>query len=321
MDAPRSTRGAPPDQLLELVQLVRRELVQRDEAPSGAWVEATANDLSRGDRWGAYYPAAEGGGLAFRSDRGNDSFGHVHVGRSDSAAERAQLLAEALLDSIPPAVTTVSVGFTGLTVDEEARALGALARRPGSTVIRRFAMDRALGPEDGTAIDAPPTGVRTVPIRDITLDALADLDWRAFEGSVDALLIGRDVREYRRVLQSILDGESGRFLDEASTALYRADPPALLSALLTCEKSARRASFLDFMVDPATRRSGYGRYLLRWGFRALRALGYEQVRLWVSESNVAARRLYDSAGFSVTLAAAIYRWDRPGSVAHPQTAA
>jgi ribosomal protein S18 acetylase RimI-like enzyme len=123
------------------------------------------------------------------------------------------------------------------------------------------------------------------------------------------------------VLRSLLDGEAGRFLDEASTALYRAEPPALLAALLTCEKTARRASFLDFMVDPSVRRSGLGRYLLRWGFRALRALGYEQVRLWVSESNVAARRLYDSVGFSVTHAATIYRWDRPGSDPHPQTAA
>lgn len=321
METPRPTRGAPLDELLELVQLVRRELVQRDEAPSGAWVEATATDLARGDRWGAYYRASDGGGLAFRSDRGVDSFGHVHVGRSDFAPERAERLAEALLASLPPSVTTASIGFTGLTVDEENRALGDLSRRPGSTVIRRFAMDRLLGPEDGTAVAALPKGIQQVGIREVTLEALADLDWRAFEGTTDALLIGRDVREYRRVLEALLAGEAGRFLDEASTALYRPDPPALVGALLTCEKTPRRASFLDFMVDPSSRRSGLGRYLLRWGFRALRALGYEQVRLWVSESNVGARRLYDSLGFSVTHTTTIYRWDRPDSGAHPQTAA
>jgi ribosomal protein S18 acetylase RimI-like enzyme len=321
METPRPTRGAPPEELLDLVQQVRRELVQRDESPTSAWVESTATELSRGGRWGAYYPAADGGGLAFRSDRGADSFGHVHVGRSDDAAERAQLLAEALLASLPSSVGTASIGFTGLTVDEENLALGALSRRAGSTVIRRFAMDRALGPADGAAPTGLPAGVRPVPVRDVTLDALADLDWRAFEGSVDALLIGRDLREYRRVLEALLAGEAGRFLDEASTALYRAEPPALLGALLTCEKTPRRASFLDFMIDPSARRSGLGRYLLRWGFRALRALGYEQVRLWVSDDNVAARRLYDSVGFSVTRTTTIYRWDRPASEPHPQTAA
>lgn len=321
MDAPRSARGAPSDELLELVQLVRRELIQRDEAPSGAWVEATAEDLRRGEQWGLYYPMSEGGGLAFRSDRGPDSFGHVHVGPGDAAAQRAERLAEGLLDGLPAPIETVSIGFSGLTVEDETRTLGVLARRPGSTVIRRFALDRPLRREDEVAPGPPPMGAVTVGVRQVTLDALADLDWRAFEGSVDALLIGRDLREYRRVLQALLNGEAGRFLDEASVALYRADPPALLGALLTCEKSARRASFLDFMVDPAARRAGLGRYLLRWGFRALRALGYEQVRLWVSESNVAARHLYDAEGFSVTLAATIYRWDRRASDAHPQTAA
>jgi ribosomal protein S18 acetylase RimI-like enzyme len=320
MEAPRPTRGAPPDDLLELVQMVRRELVQRDEAPSGAWVEATASELARGDRWGVYYPTSGGGGLAFRTDRGPDSYGHVHVDRSDFSGARAQRLADAMVESLPSSVRTVSVGFTGLTTEEEARALAALADRPGSTVIRRFAMDRSLVPEDGAPLGPPPKDSRAVAVRDATLDALADLDRRAFEGSVDALLIGPTAEDYRRALRSILDGQSGRFLDEASTVLYRADPPMLLGALLTCEKSPRRASFLDFMVDPSSRRSGLGRYLLRWGFRALRALGYEQVRLWVSESNVGARRLYDSVGFSVTHTAVIYRWDRPGSGAHPQTA-
>ncbi len=321
MEAPRTARGAPSDELLELVQMVRRELIERDEAPTGAWVEATARELAGGDRWGAYYPTAEGGGLAFRSDRGPDSFGHVHVSGGDRCGERAQRLTEALLESLPTTADSASVGFTGLTVEEEAGMLATLARRPGSTVIRRFALERPLGPEDGAPIGGPPDGVRLVGVRDVTLDALAELDRRAFAGTVDAALIGRDPREYGRLLRALLDGDAGRFLDEASTALYRADPPALLGALLSCEKSARRATFLDFMVDPSARRTGLGRYLLRWGFRALRALGYERVRLWVSESNVPARRLYESVGFARTHATTIYRWDRPGSDAHPQTAA
>ncbi|HXW66349.1 MAG TPA: GNAT family N-acetyltransferase [Thermoplasmata archaeon] len=321
MDAPRATRGAPAEELLELVQLVRRELIVLEEGPTGAWVEETARDLRSGAKTGLYVPIAAGGGLAFRSDRGGASFAHVHVGPGAGAPERAEALARALIEGLPAEIRSVSLGFTGLTTDDEAPMLVRLAGRPGSTVIRRFAMERSLGPTDATPLPPVPDALRMLPARDVTVDALADLDRRAFEGTTDELLIGSEPLSYRRVIEAILAGEVGRFLDEASTALYRSDPPRLLGALLTCEKSPRHASFLDFMVEPHARRRGYGRYLLHWGFRALWALGYERVRLWVSESNVAARGLYDAEGFRVTHETTIYRWDRPSGAAQAQPGA
>ncbi|MGA8543058.1 MAG: GNAT family N-acetyltransferase [Thermoplasmata archaeon] len=310
MEPPRSTRGAPPDELLELVQLVQRELLLREEAPSGNWVEGSATDLRSGEKVGWYYPTSSGGGLAFRSDRGAASFAHVHVGPGPDGYARALALSEKLLDSLPASAESVSVGFTGLPTDEEEALLGYLGKRPGSTVIQRFAMERPLSSRDGEALPSLPEGLALVPIRDVTLDALAELDQRAFLGTTDELLIGSELSEYRRVMTALLAGEVGAFLDSASTVLYRREPPALVGAILTCEKSARHAVFLDFMVDPAYRRRGHARYLLRWGLRALWALGYERVRLWVTASNVSARRLYDSVGFLVTHRAVIYRWDR-----------
>jgi ribosomal protein S18 acetylase RimI-like enzyme len=311
MEPPRSAAGAPSDELLELAQLLRRELLVREEGPTGDWVEATADDLRTGRKVGWFYPTRSGGGLAFRTDRPPASFAHVHVGPGPDAGARALALSEVLLDSIRPEVASVSVGFTGLTTDDEGTLLATLAGRPGSTVIRRFAMERPLGPGDA---DPPPpvaAGCSLVPIRDVTLDALAELDQRAFAGTTDELLIGSGVDDYRRALAALLGGEVGPFLDGASTALYRSEPPALVGAILSCERSARHAVFLDFMVDPRERRHGHGTYLLRWGLRALWALGYERVRLWVSESNSGARRLYDGLGFAVTNTAVIYRWDRP----------
>lgn len=310
MEAPRPAREAPAEQLLELVHLVQRELLLREEAPAGSWVEATAIDLRRGEKVGWYYPTDSGGGLAFRSDRGSTSYAHVHVESSPDALARAVALSETLLDALPPSVMSVSVGFTGLLADQEDALLTRLASRTGSTVIRRFAMERALTSRDGEGLVPAPDALALVPIRDITLDALAELDRRAFQGTMDELLIGPDISEYRRMLSALISGELGRFLDEASTALYRPEPPTLVGAILTCEKSARRAVFLDFMVDPTLRGRGYGAYLLRWGLRALWALGYERARLWVSATNHTARRLYDSVGFAVTHTAAIYRWDR-----------
>jgi ribosomal protein S18 acetylase RimI-like enzyme len=320
VEPPRPAAGAPEDELLELAQLLRRELIVREEGPSGDFVESLADGLRRGEKVGWYYPVATGGGLATRSDRGTTSFAHVHVGPGPDAIDRAEALSAAILDSLPPAISAACVGFTGLTSELENSLLERLDRRPGSTVIRRFAMERALERGDGEGSRAPPAGMTLVPVRDITLDALADLDRRAFRGSADELLLGPDVAEYRRALSSMLDGELGPFLDHASAALYRPEGPQLVAAILTGERSARHAVFLDFMVDPAHRGRGYGRYLLRWGFRALWALGYERVRLWVSESNTVARRLYDSTGFAVTHRAVIYRWDRPSGTEQAHSA-
>ena len=310
MDAPRPTTGAPIEELLELVQWVQRELTLRDEAPTGNWVEQMAIELRAGSKSGWYYPIADAGGVAFRSERGSASYGHVHVNSGPDTVARATALTEHLLDTLPESVGSISVGFTGLAIDQEDALTGHLSERAGSTVIRRYAMERALRSRDGEGLTPVPDALHLVPLRDITLDALTLLDQRAFRGTLDELLIGAELDDYRRNLAALLGGALGRFLDEASTALYRPDPPMLVGAILSCEKSARRAVFQDFMIDPELRGRGYGVYLLRWAMRALWALGYERVRLWVSAANESARRLYDSVGFAITQTAVIYRWDR-----------
>jgi ribosomal protein S18 acetylase RimI-like enzyme len=319
VDDPRPATGASLDELLELVHGVRQELLLREEAPTGDWVERSAIALRSGEQLGWFYPLASGGGLAFFSTREAEAFGHVHVGAGPAPAERARHLADRLLDGLPASIRTVAVGFTGLAVEDERSVLAALADRPGSTVIERRAMERSLTAEDERSAGPAPSDLKFVPIRSVTLDALADLDVRAFAGSTDALLIGNDVAHYRFVLETILDGRLGSFLDRASTGLYRPDPPRLVAALLSVEQSARRAVFVDFMVDPGERRRGYGAFLLRWGFRALRSLGYERVRLWVSVTNLAACRLYEANGFRTTASTAIYRWERGDPPAQAQS--
>ncbi|HYA57901.1 MAG TPA: GNAT family N-acetyltransferase [Thermoplasmata archaeon] len=318
MEHPRPAREVPLERLLELVQMVRRELVLREESPTGDWVEETAQGLHSGAQAGWCYPSPEADGLAFFSTRAGAAFGHVHVGGGPGALARATKLAETLIDQLAPDIRSVDLGFTGLTTDDDHSLLSTLAQRPGSFVIEREAMERALGPADAEPPARPAPDMLHVAIRDVTLDALAHLDVRAFQGSTDELLIGHEVADYRRVLETLLGGGMGRFLDEASTALIEPHPTRLIGAILSSEQSPRRAVFLDFMVDPERRGRGYGRYLLRWGLRALWALGYERVRLWVTVSNGPARHLYDELGFRRTATAMIYRWERPSSTPHPQ---
>ncbi|MGP8075088.1 MAG: GNAT family N-acetyltransferase [Thermoplasmata archaeon] len=319
VETPRRTTAATREELEELLQMIRRELLLRAELPTGEWVEESASELRSGAKPGWYLPRESGGGLAFFARRGTAAYGHVHAGEGDAADARAHRLATTLLDALPREISSIDLGFTGLSPTAERSVAGRLAARPGSLVIERHAMERELSAADGERLTESPGTARLVPIRSVTLDALVDLDWKAFHGSVDGLVLGSGIDEYRRVLQSMLDGRVGRFLDEASIALVETDPVRLVGAIMTTEQSARRAVFVDLMVDPERQRRGLARFLMRWGFRALWAFGYERVRLWVTAANRPARNLYESLGFRTMAEATIYRWDREASAPQAQS--
>lgn len=307
-------------ELEELLGGLRRHLSPRDEAPGGAWLEEAVDDLLAGRKPGVYLPLTEGGGLAFYGRRGSMAFGHLHVAPGPAAVARARSVAAGLLGGLPSDLEAIDLGFTGLSTEEEDEVVEELARRPGSTVIRRQAMERRLGPEDGQRPADPPRGLARVPVREVTLEALSELDRTGFLGTVDALLLGRAPEDYRHSLEAVLGDRLGRFLDEASCALVETDPPRLLGAVLTAERSAHVASFLDLVVDPGRRHQGLGRFLLGWGLRALWAMGYERARLWVSGENLPAQGLYAAFGFRAIDAATIYRWDRGAPSPQPHEA-
>lgn len=319
VDDPLPANAARLDELLEIVQQIRRALLARDESPAGDWVERTAEGLRSGATPGWYYPDDRGAGVAFYSRSGEEAYGHVHVAEAESAVDRGERLANALLEHLPAEVRSVNVGFTALSPAHEEELLRRLSARPGSTVIERMAMERSLGVEDGRPPGPVPDQLALVPIRAVTIDALAELDFRSVRGTVDSLLIGDRVEEYRRVTTALLEGSLGRFLDEASTALYLPDPPKLLGAILSAERSPRKGIFVNFMVDPDARHRGYGSYLFRWGLRALWALGYERVHLWVTTANEPARRLYQKFHLEPTVRSTIYRVSRDPSPAQPHS--
>ncbi|MGD1099708.1 MAG: GNAT family N-acetyltransferase [Thermoplasmata archaeon] len=319
MNDPLRASEARSDELLEVVHEVRKALLARDESPAGDWVERTAEELRSGRTPGWYYPSDPGAGVSFYSLSGEEAYGHVHVAEGAGAVDRGERLTAALLEGLPTVVRSVNIGFTGLSPAHEEELLGRLAERPGATVLERMAMERSLSIEDGRPPGPVPDQLSLVPIRAVTVDALADLDFRSVRGSPDALLIGDRVEEYRRVTEALIGGSLGRFLDEASTALYLPDPPRLVGAILSAERSPRKGIFVNFMVDPEFRRRGYGHYLFRWGLRALWALGYERVHLWVTAANEPARRLYHEFHLEPTVRSTIYRVTRESGPPQPHS--
>ncbi len=321
-DPPRPARGVPVPALLELIQHLRRALLARGEFLGPSWVEEAARDLhdARIPGW-VTGPVTAPTGVAFYSLRPHRAYGHVHVDPSPSPAADAEALALALIDSLPPPILRLDIGTTGLGPEEDSVVTGRLAARPGVSSLHRFALERAVRPADPAAATPAPRGFALHAIGEIPMESLAQLDWLAFRGTPDESLVADSLEEDRRILEEIVGGELGRFIEEASAALVD-DEGRFAAFLLTAEQSARRAVFLDLVVHPAMRGRGLGRFLLTWSMRALFALGYDDVRLWVTAANAPARRLYDAIGFRPVLEASIYRFERPGPpTPHPQPGA
>jgi ribosomal protein S18 acetylase RimI-like enzyme len=296
--------------------------VRRGEVLPRAWVEEAARDLKSGDLPGLWLPGTTGAaGLVVYSVRQERIFGHVHVDEGADRSARVRLLVRTLIASLPKGVRRADIGLSGLPEAEEEAVGRALVEELGGALILRRALERPVGPSDAADVAFPLDGARTVPIRAIPVSQVAELDWRAFQGTADANLVADTVDEDRRGIEELLAGRLGRFLDEASEALVTSDDH-LVGAILVSEQDPRHAMVCDLVVEPAERRHGIARFLLVRSFRALHALGYNFLRLWVTEANVPARSLYEGLGFAPVSTARIYRWGPPAGAAppHPQTA-
>ena len=309
VSAPEPATSVPETELVELTHAVRRRLLERGEFLPPDWVEEAAHDLRTGATpgWVIRGPAPA---LGFLSHRPHRAYGHVHAEPGADAPGRAGRLMEALVAGLPPTAERLDVGLTGLAGPDEETLRGRLGARAGWSVIVRWAMDRPLtGPlPEPLEFGA---GIERRPIRTIETTALGALDWVGFLGTPDEGLVAETPEEDARLLGEIRDGRLGRFLDEASAALV-APEGHLVGLLLIAEQSPRRAVILDIVVHPTARRHGLGRALVRFGVRAAAALGYGELRLWVTEANVPARALYVEAGFERKDQAMIYRFTRPG---------
>lgn len=312
-EEPVPARLAPRDALEEMVGAVRRALTERGEFLAPEWFDRAVSDLKSGALAGWYLPAEAGpAGLAFLSARPPRGFGHVHVEPGASEVPRALNLTEAMVGGIDPAVRRIDFGLTGLSRKGVEEFESSLVTRSGFTLLHRYKMGRRLSLDEAPETAPPPAGLSLVPADTVPLERLQAADWQAFRGSPDEQLIAETPEANRRVLAGILGGSLGLFLPEASPALLDAEGlPA--GFLLSTEESPRCAGFVDLVVLPAFRRRGLGRWLFGRGLRALVALGYSEVSLWVTETNTPALALYERFGLERRAVLSIYRWARPGA--------
>ncbi len=184
--------------------------------------------------------------------------------------------------------------ISGLHPNISMELMSAVAQEMGFTTSRRFEMTAVLD-ESVEAFDAP-SGLTTVPLTKYNEVVLARLDWSAFQGTADATLFSENEEENRKLFKSLLSGDFGPVLSDASLCVLRDGEPCALIAVTDMGDAAFVA---DIAVLPDMKGKGTGRFLLVNAMKAARKMRKQRMSLWVSEGNTPALALYKSLGFGI----------------------
>lgn len=126
------------------------------------------------------------------------------------------------------------------------------------------------------------------------LDQVSDLEARCFDNPWTRDMLARELAGSSIAHVFVLRGPGGR-----------------LVAFCSCWIVVEELHVNTLAVDAAYRRAGVGRHLMREVLREAARLGATRATLEVRASNVAARRLYESLGFSTVAV-------RPAYYTHPE---
>lgn len=129
---------------------------------------------------------------------------------------------------------------------------------------------------------------------DADLDEVAALEARTFHNPWTRDMIGRDLAR-----------------SSAGHVFVLRQPGGPVAAFCSCWIVVEELHIITVAVDAAHRRAGLGRRLMRGVLREASRLGATRATLEVRASNVAARRLYESLGFTVVTV-------RPAYYTHPE---
>lgn len=306
----RPARELRRDELWNLVGTIRHQLAQRGEILPASWVDDTADAISRGIGV-AWYTGKPGSptGLAIEWVREKKGYGHLHATGLPEGVPDLARLARRLAEALPADVDRLDMGATGLSEPDERELGRQLGDDPRFTTLLRHSMVRSLNTTEPPPEPRWPPDLLVTTVRHVPFDQLTDLDWRTYRGTPDESLLSGTPEGNRELLENALAGLFGPYLDAASPAVRLPSGP-LVGFAVACQESLRSGILLDLAVDPDYRRRGIGEALVLRTLRALLAMGYPKVHLWVTDGNQPARALYDKVGFVVDASAAIYRWNR-----------
>lgn len=160
-----------------------------------------------------------------------------------------------------------------------------------------------------------PGGYRIAPWEPGREDAIAEVDFASYRGTVDGALYWRyfcSRRGCRQMWQEAFQGRFGAFDEARTRLLYYGE--RLCGDVLCCERNRDEGFIANIAVLPEDR-GGTGRALLLSALWAYREAGFRRVSLAVTMANTHAYRLYEGLGFR-----RLYRFPvlaRPGAALGP----
>ncbi len=140
----------------------------------------------------------------------------------------------------------------------------------------------------------PEGNFATASITEQSEEILSKLDWDSYAGTVDEGMFANSAEDNRKMFRSLLSGEYGPVITNASRCLLKDGTPVAMIAVTDIGDSAFLA---DIAVLPEHRNRGLGKYLLTNAMRDAGTAKKKSMTLWVSEDNRPALTLYSSLGF------------------------
>lgn len=330
MTEARPTAPAPPPivpareyrgDLLELLVEMRKALKARGESLPQSWPDDSEAELRAGRMLGWVLPPhGEHRGLAILAVRNHRGFGQVHFSGPAEELDAAMGLLRALDRERPEGMRRVDLAISADPAATEeawgARLDGAAKELPFG-VVRRRLMVRKLDPAQPPPGEPLPASFRFVPALALGAPLLAAMDFPAFVGGPDEGMVAESPEDNERLLRGLLEGDLGAPLREASVAVVLEEETEagtrghLVGFSLCLEENPHSSLLADIAVLPDYRGKGIGKAILTRSMRGLVALGFTESRLWVTEANTAAVKLYEREGFQTERVGRILRWTTP----------
>lgn len=257
------------------------------------WVDERLAGIADGSEFCLAAASEEGlKGILSYSYRDNKGYSFISWQSDEVDREGLILLLKEYLSRSPTGMKLRISGFHPNVTNE---MMSGVVKTMGFQTKRRFEMKAALDSrvdEFETAIQLPTTSIAKVEEA-----ILSRLDWEAYKGTVDESLLFESEDENRKLIRSLLSGDYGPLIVDASLCVLKDGKPVGMIAVTDMGESSFIA---DIVVSSEMRGKGIGNYLLLNAMKVSRKLKKEEMMLWVSEGNDTALSLYRKSGFTLS---------------------
>jgi len=278
----------PQYDIAPLLEKFRDAVSQSGEHVPDSWVDERLKSIAAGQEYCLGVVGDKLQGILVYGITGSKTYGFIAWGEGKAGREDLLLLIKEYIDRAPQ---TTELRISGVHPGVESELLGSVAAGFNFSFKRRYEMGLQLKERKEMQ---KPEGFEFKPILEFTDSVLSSLDMKAYEGTVDEHLIAETEEENRVLMKSLLSGDYGPVIADASLCALRDKMPVGMIAVTDLGDDAFVA---DIAVLKEYRGTGLGKYLLCNAIDRCIDLKKKRLTLWVSEGNVPALSLYNSLGF------------------------